>query len=75
MSLHDLIRDCHDARATKIGGLFISMLEAAVEDWTERLIDMDDHDGKTRLQGAIRNVRYLLQRINEERPRQNSPNT
>ena len=66
MSLHKRIQDCHAVRGTQTGALFISMLEAAVDDWTERLIDVDEHDEKTRLQGAIRNVRYLLRRIDEE---------
>ena len=69
MSLHKRIQDCHDVRGTQAGALFISMLDAAVDDWIERLIDVDDHDEKTRLQGAIRYVRYLLRRIEEEQPK------
>ena len=60
------ISECHTCETTPGGRAYKKLLEAAIEDWTSKLIESDDDKESTMLKGAVRHVRYILKRVEEK---------
>jgi len=67
MGLSEKISDCQDCIRTAGGRAFTEMLEEAADEWTADLIAIDDRDEAMRLTGAIRKIKYLIARVNEDK--------
>jgi len=65
MKDHKHIQQCHESRMSHGGRVYTAMLENAIAGWTAELVETTNHDAAMQLRGAIRNVRYLLRRIEE----------
>ncbi len=63
--LDQAIKNCSAVKGSNGARLFTELLEAAIDGWTETLIASDNQDESMRLKGAIREVNYLLKRVEE----------
>ena len=68
MRLADKIANCNACKGSHGARVYTELMEAACDEWTADLVNTDDNEEKTRLQGAIRKVEYLLKRIEEKPP-------